>query len=287
MFLSPCWRVALPRIPTLLSAGWSDSVSRVADVAHRVDQRFVDAYRRLFLLCECRVQKSRLSTTGQPRPLTPRKSTRSFLAWSQDTECRQRVFDRQVQSRFVSCRTSKWNPACVHAEWCIDHFISARFREKEANWEHPQYEGGAGTRAGVSLLKLRCPNRGAPQTNASPRTHQSPSRWVDCSSSGSQVARHLPGHRSSVAASPLRCQTGLFAGRHLVSSDGLLPEGTCWTHVDCGESHCGCTHPRQPTPRLIKAVTVYRRIIISLTRHPDSGCRPTARLLRVGCGFSV
>ena len=41
----------------------------------------------------------------------------------QDTECRQRVFDRQVQSRFVSCRTSEWNPACVRAEWCIDQFI--------------------------------------------------------------------------------------------------------------------------------------------------------------------
>ena len=56
--------------------------------------------------------------------MTSRKSTRSFLAWSmlaaadltlsldvvlQDAECRQRVFDRQVQSRFVFCRTSKWN----------------------------------------------------------------------------------------------------------------------------------------------------------------------------------
>ena len=37
--------------------------------------------------------------------------------------------------------------------------------------------------------------------------HQSPSRWVACSSSGSQVARHLPGHHSSVTASPLRYRT--------------------------------------------------------------------------------
>ena len=34
-----------------------------------------------------------------------------------------------------------------------------------------------------------------------------------------------------------------------------------------------------------KAVTVNRRINISSCWPPDSGCRPTARLLRVGCGF--
>ena len=77
---------------------------------------------------------------------------------------------------------------------------------------------------GVTLLELRCPR------------NQSPSRWVACSSSGSQIARHLPGHHSWVAASPLRCQTGLSwcavprEGRHLVSSGGLLPAFTCWTH---------------------------------------------------------
>ena len=85
--------------------------------------------------------------------------------------------------------------------------LSARDREKRAIWEHPQYEGDAGTRGPGSWSYLtRTPlpaSRGARQSDASPRTHRSPSRWVACSSSGSQVARHLPGHHSSVAASPL------------------------------------------------------------------------------------
>ena len=36
--------------------------------------------------------------------------------------------------------------------------------------------------------------------------------WVACSSPGCQVARHLPGHHSSGAASPLSCRTGPFCG---------------------------------------------------------------------------
>ena len=44
--------------------------------------------------------------------------------------------------------------------------------------------------------------------------------WVACSSSGSQVARRLPGRHSSVAASPLRCRTGLSVGRHCSSPPG-------------------------------------------------------------------
>ena len=62
--------------------------------------------------------------------------------------------------------------------------------------------------------------------------------WVACSSSGSQVARRLPGRHSSVTASPLRCRTGLLAGRRgsgrpppWCPEGGLLPVGTCWTLV--------------------------------------------------------
>ena len=44
---------------------------------------------------------------------------------------------------------------------------------------------------------------------------------------GGQLARHLPGRHSSVAARPLRCRTGLLrrrgsGRRHLVSSGGLF-----------------------------------------------------------------
>ena len=60
--------------------------------------------------------------------------------------------------------------------------------------------------------------------------------WVACSSSSSQVARRLPGSHSSVAASPLRCQSGLSVGRSTSGrpppwcpQGGLLPAGTCWT----------------------------------------------------------
>ena len=64
----------------------------------------------------------------------------------------------------------------------------------------------------------------------------SSSRWVACSSSGSQVARRLPGRHSSVAAS--RCAAGLdFVFRRSTSGrpppwcpqGGLLPAGSCWT----------------------------------------------------------
>ena len=37
--------------------------------------------------------------------------------------------------------------------------------------------------------------------------------WVACSSSGSRVARRLPGRHTSVAARPLRCRPGLSVGR--------------------------------------------------------------------------
>ena len=91
---------------------------------------------------------------------------------------------------------------------------------------------------------------------------------------GRRVARRLPGRHSSVAARPLRCRTGFFAGRStsdLVPSGGLLPAGTGlgtsleqyverlshdrttvghWqSPIFTPEGYSGT--PRQPTPRLL------------------------------------
>ena len=55
--------------------------------------------------------------------------------------------------------------------------------------------------------------------------------WVACSSSGSRVARRLPGRHSLVAAS--RCAAGLdflwaqYLGK--AATGGLMPAGSCWT----------------------------------------------------------
>ena len=130
-------------------------------------------------------------------------------------QCRAQPYGEASVSNLPSCRgplasrtaTPKCPPTAVLS---ATPTLSAHLREKEAIWEHSQYEGGAGTRGpGSGSYLTRTPLRGAPQSDASPLTHQSPSRWVACSSSGSQVARPLPGHHFSVAASPLRCRTGL------------------------------------------------------------------------------
>ena len=49
------------------------------------------------------------------------------------------------------------------------------------------------------------------------------------SSSGSQVARRLPGRHSSVTASPLRCRTGLSCGaQRLGETATLVPSWWCF-----------------------------------------------------------
>ena len=58
--------------------------------------------------------------------------------------------------------------------------------------------------------------------SVTPLFHSARRLWVACSSSGSQVARHLPGHHSSVDASPLRCRTGLFSRDAVSREDRLL-----------------------------------------------------------------
>ena len=83
----------------------------------------------------------------------------------------------------------------------------------------------------------------APSSRSGSHTHAllSFTLWVARSSVSSRVARRLPGRHSSVAASPLRCRTGLPVGR---STSGrpppgglkvvFLPAGTCWTHWQIG-----------------------------------------------------
>ena len=50
----------------------------------------------------------------------------------------------------------------------------------------------------------------------------SSSHWVARSSSGSQVARRLPGRHPSVTASPLRCRTGLSRGAQRLGKTATL-----------------------------------------------------------------
>ena len=57
---------------------------------------------------------------------------------------------------------------------------------------------------------------------ASHRHPLSSSRCVACSSSGSQVARRLPGRHSSVTASALRCRTGLSCGAQRLGETATL-----------------------------------------------------------------
>ena len=63
----------------------------------------------------------------------------------------------------------------------------------------------------------------------------SSSHWVARSSSGRQVARRLPGRHSSVAASPLRCRSGLCVRR---SSSGRRYLGALKV-VFCPKAHAG------------------------------------------------
>ena len=63
----------------------------------------------------------------------------------------------------------------------------------------------------------------------------SSSHWVACSSSGSQVARRLPGRHPSVTASPLRCRTGLLVGRR----GSGRPPPWCLKVVFCPQAHAG------------------------------------------------
>ena len=69
-------------------------------------------------------------------------------------------------------------------------------------------------------------------------TQCSCTRWVARSSVGSRVARRLPGRHSLVAARPLRCRSGLSAGRGgsgrpppWCPQGGLLPASACLSSV--------------------------------------------------------
>ena len=249
---------------------------------------------------------------------------RVVLRWSRD-----RVSCSPTEPNLPSGFLARCD-AKVFTDWRALQRYPARFREKGAIWKHPQCEGGAGTR-GARQREL-------PYSDPAARKI---SRHLAGSPAPLRVARspgHLPGHHSSVAASPLRCHLRSFARRQMldtwstvgsaiagvqatgdyspqssnprfsleagvtpaVHSEGPAPLAPVsvrlaflaitWRHWQRLGSHMKCVpwsqHTRgSPTPRLIKAVTVYRRATITLSWPPDSECKPTARSLRVGCGF--